>query len=189
MWWYLSMLVPTAGVNVLGLPCPLTVWEKHFWRLAGETPYQGGFNSQYFVEPFYAPGLRPGDDTILLVAMVVWSLSWLLYSAVSRLRMRSSPLAPGGQPSPKRLHRAVCLSEGDELDAEMTSDGILLRPRQPRDPDQWWYWTDEQQSGEQQIAEDRAAGRQGPVFSSGAESLAALRETAVSGRADRDTTV
>ena len=109
MWWYLSMLVPTAGVNVLGLPCPLTVWEKHFWRLAGETPYQGGFNSQYFVEPFYAPGLRPGDDTILLVAMVVWSLSWLLYSAVSRLRMRSSPLAPGGQPSPKRLHRAGVL--------------------------------------------------------------------------------
>ena len=127
MWWYLSMLVPTAGVNVLGLPCPLTVWEKHFWRLAGETPYEGGFNSQYFVEPFYAPGLRPGDDTILLVAMVVWSLSWLLYSAVSRLRMRSSPLAPSA-------------------------------------------FT-------------------GPVFSSGAEFLAALRETAVSGRADRDTPV
>ena len=44
-----------------------------------------------------------------------------------------------------------------------------------------WYWTDEWQAGEQQIAEDRAAGKQGPVFSSGAEFLAALRETAASG--------
>ena len=82
------MLVPTAVVNLAGLPCPLTVWEKHFWRLAGETPYRGGFISHYFVEPFYAPGLRPGDETVLLVLVVVWCLLWLLYSAVSRLRPR-----------------------------------------------------------------------------------------------------
>lgn len=89
MRWYLLMLVPTAVVNIGGLACPLTVWEKHFWRLAGETPYRGGFISRYFVEPFYAPGLRPGDETVLLVAVVVWCLLWLLYSAVSRLRLRS----------------------------------------------------------------------------------------------------
>ena len=88
MRWYLIMLVPTAAVNLAGLPCPLTVWEKHFWRLAGETPYRGGFISQYFVEPFYAPGLRPGDETVLLVVVVVWCLLWLLYSAVLRLRLR-----------------------------------------------------------------------------------------------------
>ena len=88
MRWYLVMLVPTAVVNLAGLPCPLTVWEKHFWRLAGETPYRGGFISHYFVEPFYAPGLRPGDETVLLVLVVVWCLLWLLYSAVSRLRPR-----------------------------------------------------------------------------------------------------
>ena len=84
------MLVPTAVVNLGGLPCPLTVWEKHFWRLADETPYRGGFISHYFVEPFYAPGLRPGDETLLLVLVVVWCLLWLLYSAVSRLRLRSA---------------------------------------------------------------------------------------------------
>ena len=88
MRWYLVMLVPTAAVNLTGLPCPLTVWEKHFWRLAGETPYRDGFISHYFVEPFYAPGLRPGDETALLVLVVVWCLLWLLYSAVSRLRLR-----------------------------------------------------------------------------------------------------
>ena len=85
MKWYLIALVPTGVVNLTGQPCPLTVWEKHFWRLAGETPYRGGFISQYFVEPFYTPGLRSGDETILLVSVVIWCLFWIGYSAVLRL--------------------------------------------------------------------------------------------------------
>ena len=89
MKWYLVALVPTGVVNLTGQPCPLTVWEKHFWRVAGETPYRGGFISQYFVEPFFAPGLRPGDETILLFSVVVWCLFWLGYSTVLRLRLRS----------------------------------------------------------------------------------------------------
>ena len=84
MKWYLVMLVPVAAVNLPRLPCPLTVWEKHFWRLAGETPYRGGFISQYFVKPFYAPGLSPGGGNVLLVVVVVWCLSWLLYAAVGK---------------------------------------------------------------------------------------------------------
>ncbi len=84
MKWYLAMLVPVAAVNLPRLPCPLTVWEKHFWRLAGETPYRGGFISQYFVKPFYAPGLSPGGGNVLLVVVVVWCLSWLLYAAVGK---------------------------------------------------------------------------------------------------------
>ena len=68
----------------------------------------------------------------------------------------------------------------------MTSDGILLRPRSQREQDQWWYWTDEWQAGEQQIAQDRAAGTRGPVFASGDEFLAALREAvATDGAVDR----
>ena len=87
---------------------------------------------------------------------------------------------------PKSLRRQARLSEGDELDVEMTSDGILLRPCSLRDKDQWWYWTDEWQEGEQQITEDRGAGRRGPVFASGDELLAALREVAATdGAGDR----
>lgn len=81
---------------------------------------------------------------------------------------------------PKQLREAARLNEGDEFEVEMTGEGILLRPRMERDPSQWWYWTDEWQAGEQQIAEDRAAGRRGPVFSSGADFLAGLREAAES---------
>ena len=80
----------------------------------------------------------------------------------------------------KNLRCQARLSEGDELDVEMTSDGILLRLCSQRDKDQWWYWTDEWQAGEQQIVEDRAAGRRGPVFASGDEFLVALREAAAS---------
>ena len=75
---------------------------------------------------------------------------------------------------PKSLRRQARLNEGDELNVEITRDGILLRPCSQQD--QSWYWTDEWQVGEQQIAEDRAAGRRGPVFASGDEFLAALRE-------------
>ena len=78
---------------------------------------------------------------------------------------------------PKSLRRRARLREG-ELDVEVTSDGILLRPCSQRDKGQWWYWTDKWQAGEQQIVEDRAAGRRGPVFASGDGFLAALREAA-----------
>ena len=86
---------------------------------------------------------------------------------------------------PKDLRRQACLSEGDELDVLVTSDGILLRPCAQRDEGQWWYWTDEWQAGEQQISRDRAAGRRGPMFASGDEFLAALHEAANDGAGDR----
>ena len=88
MAWYLVMLIPTAVVNIGRMPCPLTVWEKDLWRLADVTPYRRGFISHYFVEPFHSPGLSPTDETLLLVSVVVWCLSWLLYSALWHLRLR-----------------------------------------------------------------------------------------------------
>ena len=100
MRWYLLVLAPTAAVNLAGQPCPLTVWEKDFWRLAGQTPYRGGFVSHYFVEPFHAPGLGPGDETVLLVAVVSWCALWLLYSAVGHLRLRSGA-APESHADPE----------------------------------------------------------------------------------------
>ena len=90
MRWYLIALIPTGAVNLAGQPCPLTVWEKHFWRMAGETPYRGGFISQYFVEPFYAPGLGDDDDVVLLVLMVIWCILWLLVAVFSHRRQGNS---------------------------------------------------------------------------------------------------
>ena len=90
LWWYLAALVPTAAVNLAGMPCPLTVWEQDLWRLAGSTPYRGGFISHYFVEPFHAPGLEGHSETLLLAAVTVWCGAWLLCAATSRLRLRTT---------------------------------------------------------------------------------------------------
>ena len=86
--WYISALIPTAIVNLAGQPCPLTVWENHFWRQAGETPYSSGFISHYFIKPFYAPGLGPHEDVILITLMTIWCSLWLLVAIISRLRLR-----------------------------------------------------------------------------------------------------
>ena len=107
MRWYLLVLAPTAAINLAGRPCPLTVWEKHFWRLAGETrtrrTYRGGFVSRYFVEPFHSPGLRPGDETVILAAVVAWCALWLLYAATRRLRhrRRNRPVPAGLRDEPQ----------------------------------------------------------------------------------------
>ena len=90
MRWYLAALVPTAAVNLAGMPCPLTVWEQDLWRLAGSTPYRGGFISHYFVEPFHAPGLDGRNETLLLAAVTVWCGAWLLCAVTSRLRLRAA---------------------------------------------------------------------------------------------------
>ena len=79
---------------------------------------------------------------------------------------------------PKDLRLAAGLRDSDELEAEVVSDGILLRPCAERDPDQAWYWTPEWQAGEKQIEVDRAAGRFGPVFDSADEFLNALQTRA-----------
>ena len=79
---------------------------------------------------------------------------------------------------PKELRLAAGLHDGDELEAEVVNDGILLRPCAERDADQWWYWTPEWQQGEKQIELDRAAGLSGPVFDSADEFLDALRAQA-----------
>ena len=85
--WYLAVVLPIAVINIPRLPCYLTVWEKDLWRLAGHTPYRGGFISQYFVKPFYAPGLDASGETVLVVIVTAWCLGWLAYATAVRLRI------------------------------------------------------------------------------------------------------
>ena len=88
--WYLAVVLPIAAINIPRLPCVLTVWEKDLWRLAGQTPYRGGFISHYFVEPFYGPGLDASGETVLVAIVTAWCLGWLAHTATARLRARSA---------------------------------------------------------------------------------------------------
>jgi hypothetical protein len=70
-WLHLPVVVWGALSEFLSLPCPLTPLEKHFLRLAGETPYEGDFIAHYLFGLIYPAGLTPGIQILLGVFVVV----------------------------------------------------------------------------------------------------------------------
>lgn len=87
---------------------------------------------------------------------------------------RTTLRAKGQLTLPDEIRRAARLEEGDLLDAELTPDGILLRPQKLIDATQAWFWTPEWQAGEREADADRAAGTI-QTFESGEELIGALR--------------
>lgn len=87
---------------------------------------------------------------------------------------RTTLRAKGQLTIPEEIRAAAHLEEGDLFDAEITEEGILLRPRKVIDATQAWFWTSEWQQGERDADADLAAGR-GESFSSGEDFLDALR--------------
>ena len=78
---------------------------------------------------------------------------------------------------PEDVRKAARLEEGDLLDAEITSEGILLRRQRLIDATQAWFWTPEWQEGEREVDADLAAGRV-ERFESDEAFLKALRDRA-----------
>jgi AbrB family looped-hinge helix DNA binding protein len=99
---------------------------------------------------------------------------------------RTTMRARGQVTLPEEIRRAAHLEEGDLLEAEMTADGILLRPQKVIDTTQAWFWTPTWQAGEQEAGADLAAGRV-KTFSSDEELLAALQGRAKKPRAENAT--
>jgi len=87
---------------------------------------------------------------------------------------RTSMRAKGQITLPDDVRRAAHLEEGDLLEAEITADGILLRPQKLIDATQAWFWNPEWQSGERGAEADREAGRL-TEFATGEELLESLR--------------
>ncbi len=85
--------------------------------------------------------------------------------------------AKGQVTLPEEIRKAARLNEGDLLEAELTDEGILLRPQKVVDASQAWFWTPEWQAGEREADTDVAAGR-GETFNSGEDLLDALRARA-----------
>ena len=84
---------------------------------------------------------------------------------------------------PAEIRKAARLAEGDVVEVELTTDGILLRPKKLIDATQAWFWTPAWQAGEREAEDDLAAGRS-EVFESDADFLAALEERAKPSDAD-----
>jgi antitoxin PrlF len=89
-------------------------------------------------------------------------------------RMPRTTLRAKGQLTlPEAIRAAARLEEGDLLDAEITEEGILLRPQKVIDATQAWFWNPEWQAGERDADADLAAGRV-EAFDSGEDFLDAL---------------
>lgn len=87
---------------------------------------------------------------------------------------RTTLRAKGQLTLPEEIRAAARLEEGDLLEAEITSEGILLRPQKIIDATQAWYWTPEWQAGEREADADLAAGRV-ETFASGEDLIRALK--------------
>jgi antitoxin PrlF len=90
---------------------------------------------------------------------------------------RTTLRAKGQLTLPDDIRKAARLEVGDLLEAEITADGILLRPQKLIDATQTWFWTPEWQAGERAADADHAAGRI-ESFSSGDEFIGALQSRA-----------
>ena len=90
---------------------------------------------------------------------------------------RTTLRAKGQLTLPDDIRKAAHLEEGDLLDAQLTADGILLRPQKLIDATQAWFWSPEWQAGEREADADRAAARV-ESFSSEEEFIDALRARA-----------
>ena len=85
--------------------------------------------------------------------------------------------AKGQLTLPEEIRNAAHVAEGDLFDAELTAEGILLRPQQVIDAAQAWFWTTDWQAGEREADAERAAG-QGATFESGEDFIVALESAA-----------
>jgi antitoxin PrlF len=105
---------------------------------------------------------------------VVFSINPIIRYAevMSRTTLRSK----GQLTLPEGIRTAAHLEEGDLLDAEITAEGILLRPQKVIDATQAWFWTTEWQAGEREADADLAAGRL-ETFDSGEAFITALRSS------------
>src|ERR1700688_3028985 len=92
-----------------------------------------------------------------------------------RVMSRTTLRAKGQITLPDDVRRAAHLEEGDLLDAEITSDGILLRTQKLIDVTQACFWASDLQSGEREADADRSAERV-TSLASGEELLSSLRQ-------------
>lgn len=90
---------------------------------------------------------------------------------------RTTLRAKGQLTLPEEIRSAARLEEGDLLDAEITADGILLRPQKVIDATQAWFWEPSWQAGEREADADQRADRS-QSFDSGEAFVAELRSIA-----------
>ena len=68
---HVATIAVIVGINLTGSDCPLTNLEMKLLRDSGRVPYENGFISHYFVEPFHPAGIGGRVNLILLSAWMI----------------------------------------------------------------------------------------------------------------------
>jgi antitoxin PrlF len=74
--------------------------------------------------------------------------------------MPRATLRPKGQMTlPNEVRAALHVEDGDEIEFELTENGVIMHGLKMIPADQAWFWTAAWQAGEREASEDIAAGR------------------------------
>lgn len=75
-WMWLHLPAVTWGflVELEGWYCPLTPWENHFRKLAGQTAYEGDFIGEYLLPVIYPAGLTREIQYLLAAIVIVFNV-------------------------------------------------------------------------------------------------------------------
>ncbi len=88
--WFVWLHLPAALWGTLieftGWVCPLTPWEQHLRRLAGQAGFTGGFIEHYLLPVLYPAGLTASVQVVLGATVVVANL--VAYGVVGWIRKR-----------------------------------------------------------------------------------------------------
>lgn len=82
IWLHLPAIVWGALVEINAWICPLTPWEQHLRRAAGQSGYEGGFVEHYLLPILYPPGLEPRIQLALGVVVIILNAvlyGWILW--------------------------------------------------------------------------------------------------------------
>jgi hypothetical protein len=86
-WVHLPVVLWGAGIEFTGGICPLTPFENHWRRLAGEQGYEGGFIDHYLVAALYPEGLTRGVQ--LALGVLVIAVNVAIYARIWRRKKAS----------------------------------------------------------------------------------------------------
>ena len=80
LWIHLAAVMWAGLTLMFDFGCPLTPWEKRFWRKGGIEPYEEGFLQHHILRARFRPGKERRNHAILGAAAIV--LNALVYALV-----------------------------------------------------------------------------------------------------------
>jgi len=80
LWIHLAAVVWAGLTLIFDFGCPLTPWEKQFWRRGGVEPYEEGFLQHHVLGARFRPGTERRNHAMLGAAAI--ALNAVIYAVV-----------------------------------------------------------------------------------------------------------